>query len=96
MGGTASSETRGRKEITNLKCPHRVRGSAFEPYIPPSHGVLRYVSYTPLQKPLTTLTIRHRPLTSSFSTRIQRISGFNYPWPCCIQFGSRCQGGDHR
>ena len=74
--------------------------SVFEPYVPPSHGDLGYVShyFTPessllTEHPAQTNTLDHRPPMSQAEFDASVASTLGYPITYRPQFGPRCQRG---
>ena len=96
-----AQKMRRKKKREDSDARKEVWRSVFEPYVPPSHGDLGYVSCHPTPEtsdltdhPPQTKTLDHRPPMSEaeFDTSVASTAG--YPATHRPQFDSRCQGGD--
>jgi hypothetical protein len=92
-----------KKKTEDSNARKEIWRSVFEPYVPPIHGDLGYVSYysTPETSRLTehppqTKTLDHRPPMSQaeFDASVLQLSAC--PVTHRPQFGPRCQGGYSR
>ena len=86
-----------KKKTEDLNARKEVWRSVFEPYVPPSHGDLGYVSYHPTPEasdltdlPAQTKTLDHRPPMSQAEFDASVTSTLNHSTAYRPQFGSRC------